>query len=296
MLKLSFEKRLLFVATGFVLLFVLRLGYDYLPDNGAGDERRIQQSDSDFSFSRKNYASEKFSKDTVNGPATSGAFNQKYEKIGTVQSRSRAFDEDEQKVHALIKQYSAVIQYERKSGLAGARALQLGLGVAPARFEQMMGDIRTVGRLTGITIDKNDKTNEYMSLNAKKNSLEKTRDALKALKQNANTKIAELIELEKRILEIEGKIQELGVSLGEFDAENEFCTVKFSLYERPQQAGPGFLRRAMNAMTWSIKYYAAIMIFLFVGSLFVLLAIKILEKLQLIQIAPAAASKPDAGV
>ena len=37
--------------------------------------------------------------------------------------------------------------------------------------------------------------------------------------------------LENRILEIEQQLQGLGVSLGNFDDENEFCTVHFSLLE-----------------------------------------------------------------
>lgn len=43
--------------------------------------------------------------------------------------------------------------------------------------------------------------------------------------------IADYVALNDRILEVEEKAQELGVELGNFDAENQLCTVKLSMYE-----------------------------------------------------------------
>ncbi len=87
-----------------------------------------------------------------------------------------------------------------------------------------------IGSIKSKEITKIDKTNEFRNLNAKKASLETTRQSLIELKKQSG-KIEEFVNLQNRILEIEQQLQDLGVLLGNFDEENEFCTVRFSLHE-----------------------------------------------------------------
>ena len=65
--------------------------------------------------------------------------------------------------------------------------------------------------------------------------LEKARARLEAL-QVSNGSVEEGIHVNNRLAEIEGRILELGVSLGEFDTQNERCIVKLRLQE-PDAAG-----------------------------------------------------------
>src|SRR5260370_606896 len=114
----------------------------------------------------------------------------------------------------------------------------------------MVGELRKIGELSSINIDKVDKTNEFKELKAKRASLEKTRDALVSLK-NKPGRIEEFTALENRILEIEEQIQSTGVSLGDYVQENEFCTVKLSLEEKgAAAAGISFRHRAVVALAW----------------------------------------------
>lgn len=71
-------------------------------------------------------------------------------------------------------------------------------------------------------------TNEYLSLKAKKVSLEKTLQGLADLKGRTGT-IQDCVALQDRILDVEQCLQSLGVDPGEFDETNSFCTVVFSL-------------------------------------------------------------------
>nr|GFD12335.1 hypothetical protein [Tanacetum cinerariifolium] len=100
-------------------------------------------------------------------------------------------------------------------------------------------------------ITKVDKTNEYRQLNAKKVSIEKTLASLNELKSKGG-QISDFVSLNDKILEIEEKLQELGVELGNFDAENEFCTVKFSLYEGATEKSISFIHRLKVALEWTI--------------------------------------------
>lgn len=254
----------------FVLLFLLRLGYGYL-SHPSGDQS-ISSNGWNYSNSfgnnyqaenqleRKNYASAKMKSGSGTAP------DQKYEKVGTLATRTENFSGDEKQIRDLIAKYKALIQSEQRFGLPGNQNLQLGIGVIPDKFDDMVRDCRAIGKTLSLQINKTDKTNEYKDLQAKKTSLVQTRDALTALKSRGG-KIDELMELENRILQIEEQIQGLGVRLGEYDAENEFCTVKLTLSESGKIPGIPFAQRLKVAFEWTVTVYAELMMSVFFGLL-----------------------------
>ncbi len=181
-----------------------------------------------------------------------------------------------------IKQHAAVVQYEQNSGLAGHRVLQLGIGVDPAKFDAMVKRVRDIGKLQSIRIHKVDKTNDYRQLQAKRRSLVKARDGLVGLKDKGG-QINELVALQSKILETEQQIQQLGVQLGEFDAENEFCTVKVSLNEqRAAVTAIPFVHRLKVAFEWTVKYYLGLLGLFFIGGLGLLVALVVIDKIKAI--------------
>jgi len=204
----------------------------------------------DFSYGKRNIASQK------RASAAPQATDQKYEQIASVGTTTEEFDDDETAARDRIKAYDALIQFEQRSGLEGYRTLQLAIGVAPSSFDALIEDFKALGTLDRLQIDKTDKTNEYLDLQAKKVSLEKSRDSLIDLKTRQGD-IDEMINLETRILDLEQQIQALGVNLGDFDAENEFSTVKLNLAEKKKTvvSGPGIGARLFRAAVWTLQYY-----------------------------------------
>ncbi|MEW6736244.1 MAG: DUF4349 domain-containing protein [Acidobacteriota bacterium] len=286
-MKNKMKKGLLYLAMGFFTLFTIRFIYGYFTySNGLADSINNPVLVSDFEFSRKNYASAKLKFDGAIG-TQSYSVDQKYEKIASLNSKTEEFSRDEKQVRELINKYNALIQFEQNAGLPGNRTLQLGIGVHPGKFDEMTAEIKNIGKLASINIDKLDKTNEYKDLQAKRVSLEKSREALISLK-NKEGSIEDLVNLENRILEVEDLIQALGVKLGEYDQENEFCTIKFTLNEyQLQQSQIALNHRIKVALLWTVKYYFGAIFLLFISSLFVLTLIVILEKLKWIPMATA---------
>ena len=289
---------MIYIAIGFVGLFCLRLGYGYLypgtssatswsASNGyAGTPEMVADWDGrpQASWSKNNFASEKLK---VERPSHAAAISvdQKYEKIASMKSKAAGFEEDERRVRELVTSHNALIQFEQASGLPGKRLLDLGIGVPPDNFEQMVSELKAIGELLSVQIDKKDKTNEYKDLMARRASLEKSRDALAALKTKAG-KIEEFTDLEERLLGIEQQIQETGVKLGDFDQENEFCTVKLTLLETNTTAavvaGPSFRHRVAVALAWTIKYYAIGLGMLLCATIIALMLVVLMQRLNLI--------------
>ena len=260
----------------FVLLFTFRLIYGYQTVTEVTPTEVFLNVESGIDInSRKNYASMKYKVGASQSPVRA---DQKYEKIADIRTYTTQFNSDEASIRDKVKNFDGLVQFENKSGNEGYRKLDLIIGVPPEHFDSIYENLIKIGRVQAKQITKTDKTNEYKELNAKKASLEKIRQSLIGLKEKGG-KIEEFMQLENRILEIEQQLQELGVSLGNFDDENEFCTVKVALSEG-RELNIGLLQRVKVALEWTIKYYLLLMVALSFMTLFAYLTLMSIEKLR----------------
>lgn len=264
---------------GFLILFVFRLIYGYTKT--IEDSPRQAQFFESISNIKRNYASKKYEVKSANTTQALVKVDQKYEKIAEIRTKSTEFDKQEKETRDKVDKYKGLIQFEQKSGNKGYRKLNLLIGVPPESFDNLYSDLISIGKVQAKQITKKDKTNEYKELNAKKASLEQIRNSLIALKSKGG-KIEEYIQLENRILEIEQQLQGLGVSLGDFDNENEFCTVQFSLLEG-KEIQISFLHRVKVALEWTVKLYLRMIVLLFFLVLVAYLTLLFLDKLKIIE-------------
>ena len=282
-MKQTFKKRLkkiiFWLLIIFLILFIFRLIYGYTKtfDNTPNQTQFFES----ISNTKRNYASKEYKVKSNTTNQSSVKVDQKYEKIAEINTKSSEFDKEEKQSRKEINKFNALIQFEQKSGNKGYRKLNLVIGVPPENFDSLYNQLIKIGTVQAKQITKKDKTNEYKELNAKKSSLEKIRTSLIDLKSKGG-KIEEYMDLENRILEIEQQLQELGVSLGDFDDENEFCTVQFSLLEG-KEIKIGLMQRIKVALEWTVKIYLRIMTTLFFLTLFAYLLLLGIEKLKVLE-------------
>lgn len=246
----------------FLVMFTIRIIWGYVKYPHGYNQSLLQGHGSNylanFNLNRKNIATLKTKGQNIPNQASLAEQGNlgKYEKIGSIVSRSKNFNSDEQAITKIIKQNKAIIQFEQKTGLAAEknRILKLGIGVSPEKFEIMIQGLKQIARPVSIKIVKTEKTNEYRELQAKRNALLKSKLAL-AKYRGVGNKVAELISLENRILAIENEIQSFGVKLGDFDNEHEFVTIKLALVEQTLEQAIPFLQRFVVALEWTIRNY-----------------------------------------
>lgn len=265
----------------FIILFAFRLLYGYVATDNNNSNDYSDNFFSSIDNLRKNYASEKIAMKGDVQVSSNIASNQKFEKTASIKTKTSEFEKDEKLLKAKAKSYNAVIQYEQNLGQKGNRQIHLLIGVNPIMFDSIYIDLQKIGVIKATEITKVDKTNEYRQLNAKKISIEKTLQSLNDLKTKGG-QIADFVALNDKILEIEAKAQELGVELGNFDAENEFCTVKLSMYEGATEKNISFIHRIKVALEWTIKYFAIIAITTLVLVLTIFVLLLIVDKLKII--------------
>lgn len=268
----------------FLLLFAFRLTYGYLePESRVSGDYSVDFFNSIDNL-RKNYASEKEVTIMRRGDiqaASAIASSQKYEKTASIKTKTSEFEKHEKLLKSESKAFNAVIQYEQSLGQKGNRQLHLLIGVNPELFDSLYSVLSKIGSLRATEITKVDKTNEYRQLQAKKASIEKTLQSLNELKSKGG-QIADFVALNDKILEIEEKAQELGVELGNFDAENEFCTIKLSMYEGATERNVTFLHRVKVALEWAIRYFTLSVAAMLILTLTIYVLLLIVDKLKII--------------
>ena len=280
--KKSFRKLLFWSITIFICLFVLRLLYGYFATNARQGGDFSENFFSGLNDLRKNYASEKIKMNNVQMQSDI-ASTQKFERTATIKTKTSEYDNDEKLIKDKTKAFNAVIQYEQNVGQKSNRQLHLLIGVSPNLFDSFHVALQKIGTLKGLEITKVDKTNEYRQLNAQKASIEKTLQSLNELKSKTG-QIADFVTLNDKILEVEGRLQSLGVELGNFDSENEFCTVKLSLYEGAAERGVSLIQRLKVAFEWTVKYYAVLVIAALALTVLIFLSLLVIDKLKLINV------------
>lgn len=287
-MKIVFKKRLVrtiaILLIGFFVLFIFRFIYGYSTGLSEVQEEYFSDFFSNLEDVKRNYASDsyKFKTYQQSSPVQSQQphefdVNQKYEKTATIKSKSSDFDADEKKLRDHIRKQNGIIQYEENAGKRGNRSLHLLIGIPPASFDSSYTDMLKIGNIRSKEITKIDKTNEFKNLNAKKASLEITRQSLLDIKKQSG-RIEEYINLQNRILEIEQELQGLGVLLGDFDEENEFCTIRFSLHEG-REVKVSMLHRIKVAFEWTAQYYLLFVAIAAAASIFAFFFLLIIDKL-----------------
>lgn len=254
-LKKRFWKVAFWFISGFFVLFISSIVYHVYFDNS--DERYSSYGGyfTHIENLTKNYASDqaksfKLSTEKLSIPS----INQVYEKIASVSSKTSQFDQDTKALRHKIGAYNGIIQYEKLTGEIGDQEVHLVIGVKPNLFDKFYNDILKIGKVEQKEIVRTDKTSEYEQINAQKTSMEEQLQSLYELKEQAK-QIQEFITLNGRIFEIKERLRMLGVDLTKFDAENEFCTVRVSLYEGDLEQKVNYTYKINMAFQWSSELY-----------------------------------------
>lgn len=272
---------LLIIILAFVVLVlarfaVLELSSESYSGSRASSMRAMMQIEGSAQVSKRNYASAVFEPHQA-----TQAIEQKYEKVADLMNASADFASDERKARAAVVTQHGIIQEEQRLTANETQRLHLVIGVPPDGFDASVDVLKQVGVNHRAEITKTDKTNEFLELRAKRTSLEKTRDALLALKTHGG-KVEELVSLEKEVLQLESQIQALGVTLGQFDKENQFCTVRFALTEDGATHSNHHLSNLFSAIEWASQAYLVILGIALLGLLCIVLALVGLEKAKLL--------------
>ena len=251
----------LMVAGLFLLTFLLRWGYELVFTNHDiivsapfAPAPTTHMNFEAHSYGRRvlsNIATDKISQMDTAGNTV--VIDQKYEMTANLTSVSHRFDDDHERLRALIDAHDAIVQTENLQGLPGNQVLTMTIGVMPQQFDDLVNSIRELGTIRSFTVNRVDMTNEFNRLLAQQEVLRMTRESYAVL-QEMGGNIQDMLLLQERILAVEAELQHLGVDLGIFATEHSFCTVNFVLREQeaPFISIQFVLRTAFDSFWWTL--------------------------------------------
>jgi hypothetical protein len=274
MLNQKMKKILAALFLGFVLLFLIRFLLSFLIFQGDSKKSVTATPVADIVYSREEISYKKRMVSNVTllaepsqnflaeGPVD---LLQVYQKEAKMKSLSSNFDEDEKNLKVKVKNVNGNISYENNTGLKPHRFINVVISISPQDFDSLVLDLKKIGELSEIMITKEDKTQEFRTLYAKRGSLVNYQKSLIRLRSNQG-KVEEFISLEEKIQEIEKEIQSYGVQLGEFVEKESFCNIAILLmeYQRSiidEEKYP-LESRLVNSFIWAIKWYFLFLVIL----------------------------------
>lgn len=102
--------------------------------------------------------------------------------------------------------------------------------------------------------------------------------------------------LEDKILEVEKNLQNLGVNIGTYDAENSFCTINFSLNETAgaiKETSLKFgLKCAKRSFFWTLGVYALLGVLTLCALTAIVIYLKLMVSLKKTMMSDRVETKP----
>jgi hypothetical protein len=183
-----------------------------------------------------------------------------YEQTASLTSTSDTFDASSARIRTALEEHHGRVFKESNTGLAPVRLLTLEVGVQPERFEALVEELREIGHLESISVQKHDRTGDLHRLHAQRQTLKKHLEAVQKLRGGNNPSIEDTLKVEQKIQDIEKEMQALSVQLGELLGKESLYHVHLTLQEKQPDtlARPaGLPRRVFAAFLWALAWWTA---------------------------------------
>jgi hypothetical protein len=182
-----------------------------------------------------------------------------HEKRAFLAMGTANFTDDESAIRKAIKDFKAEIFTEFNGGIEPSRRVTLEIGVNPERFDDLVAKLQTIAKLSSITVEQKDRTGEFRTLHAKRQSLKKHLEAIIKLREGKSPTLEDSLRVEGKIQEIEKELQSLNVQFGDLLGKESYYHVHVTLVEH-QPGGRGdrtytLPQRVGHAFVWALVWW-----------------------------------------
>jgi hypothetical protein len=187
-----------------------------------------------------------------------------HEKRAFLAMGSANFAADESAIRKAVKDFKAEIFTEFNGGIEPSRRVTLEIGVNPERFDELVAKLQTIAKLSSITVEQKDRTGEFRTLHAKRQSLKNRLASILKLTEGKNPSLEDALKLEAKIHEIEKELQGLNVQFGDLLGKESYYHVHVTLVEH-QPGGRGdrtytLPQRVGHAFVWALVWWFGVVL------------------------------------
>jgi hypothetical protein len=182
-----------------------------------------------------------------------------HEKSARIATSAVSFEADEAEVRAAIEEQRALVINETSGGREPERRLTLEIGVHPDKYDALVDRLGRIGRLESVSVQQQDRTNEFRQLYARRQSLKKQLESVRKLLARDHPTIDDSLKVEQKIHDLERELRSVSVQLGDLVGKESFYHVYLTLVEHLPGAGPGrasfLVRRTARAFLWATAWW-----------------------------------------
>lgn len=145
---------------------------------------------------------------------------------------SRNFDQGRQEIEEILKRYGGYVgSLEVNAPTDSGRTLNATLRVPAARLQEILAELRKLGRVTAESQSGQEVTQQYVDLEARLANARNTEQRLKELLRDRTGKLKDVLEVEKEIGETRESIETMEAERKNLGNRVDYATLTLSLTE-----------------------------------------------------------------
>ena len=190
-------------------------------------------------------------------------------KSGNINIEIDAYSDSEQKVLDIVKKYGgSVASSNVTQNAAGKKQGNISVRVPSDKYDYLLKDVATIGKVLAQNIKSSDVTEEYIDLDARVKTQKDLEQRITTLLQESARNLSDIITLEDKLASIRKNIESIEGRMRFLKNQSDFSTLTINLYEPASivtSSGSGFFDEIWDSIKSGLKGFTKILggIFMF---------------------------------
>lgn len=204
-------------------------------------------------------------------------------RIGTMSVEVEKFDDAAAKVTDIVKKNGGYISNTTSSqNSSGKRQGTLVLKVPAEKYDGLIAEVSTVGKVMNQNINANDITEEYIDLEARLKTQRELEARLLKLLSEKTARLTDIVEVEQKLASVRQIIESIDGKMRHMRNQSEMSTLTLSLYEPAilqTSSGGGFFYELGQGVKKGLRGFTEIlagMITLFIALLPIIILVLVI--------------------
>jgi len=184
-------------------------------------------------------------------------------RMGNMGIEVEKFDDAVNKVTEVTKKYSGYISNSSSSqNSSGKKQGTLVLKVPADKYDMLIAEVSTVGKVMSQNINANDITEEYIDLEAREKTQKELEQRLLKLLSEKTARLTDVVEVEQKLASVRQIIESIDGKMRYLKNQSEMSTLTLSLYEPAilvTSSGGGFFYELEQAIKKGLRGFTEIL-------------------------------------
>jgi hypothetical protein len=234
-----------------------------ISEEGETTQKELVKGDTKMSPSIQNTEKQPGNLTTEQGSQIKDVTKRMIIRIGTMSVEVDKFDDAAGKVTEIVKRNGGFISNSTSSlNSSGKKQGTLVLKVPADKYDELITEVSTVGKVMNQNINANDITEEYIDLEARIKTQRELESRLIKLLAEKTARLTDVVEVEQKLASVRQVIESIDGKMRHMKNQSEMSTLTLSLYEPAilqTSSGGGFFYELGQGVKKGLKGFTEIL-------------------------------------